>query len=229
MKLFKFLVLLIVSALFFGCAASPKLSPDVTQSLKGSKLAVAYAQTEKRIHYNELVYKVFWNETRTKDVSYNGLWDIDTDLTSYMAPKVCDLGLKAVSIYDVVPEENIKELHESLMAKPREEELVLSDGLRAKLMDEGIDYLLMLRNDHIGVYTQIGLKQGQAHAMMYVQDVRSNEQKYAGFFPCGGNFKVEKNVREIENNNLAGLKDHMKEWLDVSIQKHMPKQLGLVQ
>lgn len=229
MKSIKLIALLIVSALFFGCAASPTLSPDVTQSLKGSKLAVVYAQSEKRIHYNELVYKVLWNETRTKDVSFNGLWDIDTDLTSYMAPKVCDLGLKAVSLYDVVSEEEVKELHEGLMGKGRQEALVLSDNLRAKLMDEGVDYLLTLNSDYIYVYTQIGVKQGHARAWMYVQDVRSNEQKYASFFPCGGNFKVRENVREIENDNLAGLKGHMKEWLDLSIQKHMPKKLGLVQ
>ena len=227
MKVYKLFALLILSALFFGCATAPPLSKDVSQSLRGSKLAVVYAQSEKRIHYNELVYKVFWNETRTKDVSFNGLWDIDSDLSGYMTPKVCDLGLNAVSIYDAVSDKEIKDLHEALKSKTREEPLVLSDDLRAKLIDSEINYLITLNSDYIYVYSQVGVKQGHARAWMYVQDVRSNDQKYADFFPIGGNFKVEKSIREIEDNNLEGLRVAMKEWLDDSIPRWMPKKLGL--
>ena len=101
--------------------------------------------------------------------------------------------------------------------------------MRSILLDNGIDYLITVDSNYIYVYTQIGVKQGNARTSMYVQDVRSNEQKYSSLLPVGGNLKVDKTVREIEENNLVGLKRAMKEWLEGSIRKHMPKQLGLVE
>jgi hypothetical protein len=228
MKLLKSFALLFALIIFAGCAGTP-INKDVTQSLKGGKLAVAYAQLGKSIYYEELVYKVLWNETRTQDVSFDGLWDIDTDLSNYMAPKVSELGLNAVSIYDVAPKEVVSELHQALKGKPHQNPLVLSDTLRNKLLESDIDYLITVDSNNIYVYTQIGVKQGSPRTSMYVQDVRANQQKYYCLLPMGGNIKVNKSVREIESNNLEGLKSNMKEWLGVSVEKWMPKRLGLVE
>jgi len=202
---------------------------DAATSLRNSKVAVAYVQSEKKIHYQEEVYKVLWIETRTKDVSFEGLWDIDTDLSAYIAPRIGKLGLNAVSLQDVVSAQEIKSLHEAIKGGNRTEPLVLSDGLRSKLMDSGIGYLVTLNSSQIFVNTQIGVKVASAFPWLYVQDIQSNKQLYGDSFPCGGHLKVEKNIREIENNNLALLKSSMKEWLDASISESMPKRLGLVE
>jgi hypothetical protein len=228
MKYYKFLVLFVLSTLFVGCA-KPPLSKDVATSLRNSKVAVAYVQSEKKIHYNEEVYKVFWIETRTKDVSFEGLWDIDADLSAYIAPRVGKLGLNAVSLHDVVSDQEMKRLYEAFKVEPQTEPLVLNDELRSKLLDNGIGYLVTLNSRQIYVNTQIGVKVASAFPWLYVQEIQSNKQLYGDSFPCGGNLKVEKNIREIENNNLALLKSSMKEWLDDSISKWMPKKLGLVE
>jgi len=236
MKFIKLCVLISIAIIFAGCATTP-IGQDVSQALRSGKVAVEYAQLNKKIHYEELVYKVLWNETRTKDVSFDGLWDIDSELSNFMAPKVSAFGLKAVSIYDVAPKETVLDLHKTLAEnalralteKSGLAPLVLSENLRSKLLENGIDYLIVVDSDYIYVYSQIGVKQGSARTSMYVQDVRSNEQKYFCLLPVGGNFKVNKTVREIEDNNLTGLKKAMKEWLEVSISKHMPNKLGLTE
>ena len=237
MKFIKLCALITVAAIFFAGCATTHISKDVTQALRSSKVAVVYCQMNKKIHYEELVYKVLWNETRTKDVSFDGLWDIDSELSNFMAPKVSALGIKAVTIYDVAPKEAVLELHKTLaenLVKALKEKsgivpLVLSENMRSKLLENGIDYLIVVDSLGIRVYSQIGFKQGSALASMYVQDVHSNEQKYYSSLPVFGNLKVKKTVREIEDNNLAGLKKEMKAWLEVSISKHMPKVLGLTE
>lgn len=236
MKFFKLCALISVAIIFSGCATAP-IGKDVSQALRSSKVAVVYAQLNKKIHYEELVYKVLYNETRTQDVSFDGLWDIDSELSNFMAPKVSELGLKVVSIYDFAPKETVLDLHRTLsenLLKALTEKsglipLVLSENLRSKLLENGIDYLIVIDSNNIRVYTQIGVKQGSLRTSMYVQDVRSNEQKYYCYFPVGGNLKVNKSVREIEDNNLAGLKKAMKEWLEASISKDMPKRLGFIE
>lgn len=229
MKPIQYICLLCMVAFFSGCATAPILSKDVSQDLRGSKVAVAYAQLNKKIHYQELVYKVLWNETRTHDVSFDGLWDIDSELSAYMASRVTQIGLNAVSVYDVASKDSMMELHQTLLSKQYSDPLKLSDALRDNLLQNNIDYLIVVDSDYISVYAQIGVKQGSALADIYLQNVRSNEQKYFSGMGVGGKLKVEKKAREIEDNNLQGLKESLKEWLALSISKGMPKQLGLVE
>lgn len=226
MKFHSLFALLIASALLFGCA-KPPLSAEQSNSLKSGKLAVAYIQAEKRIQYQELLYRVFWNETRTNDVSFEGLWDIDTEISAYISPKVCQLGLNAVPINKAISDKDIKDLHDTFNAQARRESpVVLNDGLRAKLVDSGVDHLITLHSNYIFVFSQIGAS-GSPLTWMYVHDVRSNKQIYADYFPIGGELKFNQSVREIESNDLAGLKSAMNEWMDAAVLKSMPERLGL--
>ncbi len=233
MKACKLLFFAMAAMILAGCAAAP-LSQDVANDLKSGKIAVAYYQKEKRINYNELVYRVLWNEAREHDATFDGLWDIDTDLSNHMAPCVTKLGLNATSIHELVPQEELKVLHGNLLARDpfRDKEpvkMVLGESLRKALLDKQIDYLLTVDGDYIYIYTQIGVKQGSARTVLTLLDVRSNEQKYFATFPVAGFFEVEESAREIEDNNLAGLKHMLKEWLSTAVEQSMPKQLGLIQ
>lgn len=235
MKIFKLSLLFCALAMFAGCATAP-LRQDVSQEMRTCKTAVAYAQLEKKINYNELVYKVLWNESRTQDASFEGMWDIDHDLSQYMVPRVTKLGLHPISIYDVAPQNEINALHDNLKGLRTaegymisEKKLQLDDSLRKTLMKKGIDYLITVDSDYVYIYSQLGVKQGSARTGLRIIDIRTNEQQYFSVFPVAGNFKVEKSAREIENNDLAGFKHMMKEWLDRAISQQMPKLLGLAQ
>lgn len=235
MNISKLCLLFCTLVIFSGCATAP-LRQDVSQDMRTCKTAVAYAQLEKKINYNELVYKVLWNENRTQDASFDGLWDIDYDLSQYMAPRIAKLGLNTISIYDVVPAKEMSALHDNLKSLRTvegymisEKKLVLDDSLRKNLRKKGIDYLITVDSDYVYIYTQIGVKSGSARTGLRIVDIRTNEQQYFSVFPVAGNFKVEENAREIENNDLAGFKHMMKEWLDQAIRQQMPKLLGLAE
>jgi len=234
MKLLKILLLLFGLVMLISCAAAP-VSPDVSKQMVDSKIAVAYAQLEKRINYEEALYRVFWIEHREQNVSFEGLWDIDQDLSTYIVPGISALGLHPISLYHATAKQDIAELHQSLKdTSPHynngsRKKLVLSDSLRQSLKKNNISYLITIYSDYIYVYTQTGVKMGSARTQLNVMDVNSNEEKYNDIFYAGNNLKVEKSVREIENNNLAGLKREMKKWLDLAISNRMPKALGLTQ
>ncbi len=234
MKFLKLFPVLIVCAMLMSCAAVP-ISPDVSKNMINSKVAVAYVQLEKKIKYEEVLYRVFWLENREQNVSFDGLWDIDKDLSTYMAPKISAIGLHPTSIYNVAKEEHIADLHKLLkythpdFNNGSRKALKLSESLRQSLHRNNIGYLITIYSDYIYIQTQTGVKLGSARTQLNVMDVNSNEEKYNDIFYMGDFLKVEKTVREIENNNLAGLKREMKNWLDTAISSQMPKKLGLSQ
>lgn len=102
----------------------------------------------------------------------------------------------------------------------------LNPELRATLDRKHIDFLLVLYSDYIYSYTQVGVKQVHSRSQMSVIDVKNNEEIYFGPMVFGGSPKVEKSIREIENNNLAGLKTIMYDGIDSVASLSIPKALG---
>ena len=182
MKSLKILLFLVSLSLLTSCAG-PRISPETSKNIKDSKIAVAYVQVEKKISHNESLYRVFWWDLRKMDVSFDGLWDLDKDLSNYMVPNFADLGLHPTSIYTVASKRDIASLHKSIKGKNK---IALNNSLRQSLKRNNIRYLITLYSPYIYTHTQWGLRQMNLNAILSVIDVDSNEEMYPGkFFPAG--------------------------------------------
>lgn len=82
----------LVYVLLTGCAVQP-LTAQKSQDMRNGNIAVGYLQLEKRIEYNELVYKVLWNEQRSQTAVFEGIWDIDANLSERLSAQLNEQGL----------------------------------------------------------------------------------------------------------------------------------------
>lgn len=102
----KLLQLALLCAILGGCAIAPnKISAvegaDITP-LKTERAAVSYTLVDKRINYNEVLYRVLWLENKSSSQDFSGIWSADQDLTGYAVERLRAQGLKADSIYQAV-------------------------------------------------------------------------------------------------------------------------------
>ena len=54
--------------------------------------------SRKKIFYSELVYKVLYNETVTAESVFEGLWDVDSELSVLWASQLSALGIRSRSL-----------------------------------------------------------------------------------------------------------------------------------
>lgn len=235
MKFLKLLPILIISAILASCAGTPvNIGQDATKEITNSKIAVAYFQMEKRINHNEELYRVFWWDQRDLNVFFDGLWDIDKDLSAYMAPKFSALGLNPTSLYQEASTKDISEFHdrikENLSINQDRKPFKLNESMRQSPKKNNIGYLVTVYNKFIYTHTIWGVREIRIIPYASVIDVSTNEEKYpGGSFYVSNLLKDVNSTRELENNNLAGLKIEMKKLLDQYISRYMPEALGLVQ
>jgi hypothetical protein len=107
-KLFQLALLCAVVA---GCATAPNKIPAVEGAdigpLKTERAALSYKLVDKRINYNEVLYRVLWVENKASSQDFSGIWSADQDLTDYAVERLRAQGLKADSIYQAVDAKTI--------------------------------------------------------------------------------------------------------------------------
>ena len=107
-KLFQ---LALLCAILAGCATTPNkiraLDGADISPLKTERVAVSYKLVDKRINYNEVLYRVLWLENKSSSQDFSGIWSADEDLTSYAMERLRAQGLKADSIYQAADGKSI--------------------------------------------------------------------------------------------------------------------------
>ena len=223
-------VLLAVS----GCATVAPMDQSSLDDMRASNVAVALSYPEKKINYDELVYKVLWNETRSATVSFKGVWDIDLDLSSQFAEQFRNKNLKAVSVAEVLDDAEYAHFSETMAAyhpARQSEDFTVDEQVRTALLDKGIEYLIAMRcvNLHVQAFSMGMDPVVQLIYRMNVVNLRTNKVQYSVASGLVARPDVEKSAREIEADGLAKLRAAVSESLRVSFEKDIvPKQMGLV-
>jgi hypothetical protein len=207
----------------------PSLRPEVGARLKAGKVAAAVYMEDKSIDYNELVYKVMWNQEHHQRVTFAGLWDVDTDLTEKFAKALQGIGLSTVPANKVLSGIDFKVLIDALAAT-RAGPLELSSDTREQLRKAGVDYFIALRAAHFTVQTgsfwfgNLGLSMP---SLLVVYDVKGAQEEHRDLFSIGRNMSYENSPRDIEQNGLAQLREAMYSSMETTVTDRMPDVLSL--
>lgn len=226
------LTILLSLFLIAGCASTTKLSPEIAADIQQAKVAAAFYMEGKKINYDEMVYKVLWNENRSQQSVFEGSWDVDREVTSTFSNSLQSIGFAAEPMHQVLDNSLYSEFEQAILNTRGSDgmnvSMNLSSELRDTLLEGNIGYVVLLRAAHYQVQKVSGFKpQFSMPSMLMVYDVARNEQSYNGMFPVGGAVAVEKSPREVEANNLAKLKTATHEWVDQATTTRLPDALGL--
>lgn len=220
--------------LITGCASTARMTPEASSSLKTGKVAAAVYVEGKRIKYDELVYKVLWNESRSQQATFEGMWDVDRDLSGTFSNSLRQIGLAAQPISNVLIQDKQYAAFEQAILNTRDADqmnapLTLTDNTRMALTSAGIDHLVLVRAVHFQARKVSGFKpQFSLPSVLIVYDVKKGTQAYQGTLRMGGAIAVKDSAREVEANGLAKLKAASREWVKFATSKRIPTDLGLV-
>ena len=207
-------VLVILASLLVvvGCA-SEHAPAQTAAALRREPVAAAFCMNAKRIHYSELVYKVLYNETVTHDSVFDGLWDVDSELSVAWAKLLPQAGIHSRSIIEVLPSSELprdwcRKLEDT--SKPQ----TLSAPIQKALLERQIRYLMVLRayqftvaSYSIGSFSQLTI-QGE----LAFHNVGSNRQEFSEHVSMGVSLG-SRPPRELEANDMAWLKQTALELL----------------
>lgn len=224
----------LIVSLAAGCASAPTLTPEIADELSASNVAAAFYLEGKKINYNEMVYKVLWNETRAQESVFEGSWDVDSDVTATFSDSLASIGLASRPVFDVLPTELHDEFVQTVLntrgADGYNVPMSMDPAVRDALLGSNVDYLVLLRGASYHAEKYSGFKpQFSIPALLIVYDVRRNTQQYDGLFHIGGPIAVEQSPREVEADGLAKLKSATHEWIHTATAARMPEALGLAQ
>ena len=230
---------LCVLAIILGlsaCASNTPLKQTAVEDMRANDVAVAFAYPEKKINYDELVYKVLWNEMRSATASFEGIWDIDRDFSQQFSQQFQEEGLHTVAINDILDDNEYAKFTDMMTTYvPNAQQgakFSVDEKLRTSLLDKGIEYLIAMRGINIHVQASSGFGLNPRVTLAYrmnVVDLRKNSVEYSNVFFLGAVPDVDKSAREIEDNGLAKLRTELAKSIKTSFEKGMvTKQLGMV-
>ena len=226
------LLILVTAWIASGCA-TPTLEPSASEKFRGKDMAVSVFVLDKSIQYDEMVYKVLWNETRTHRSKFEGFWDVDQSLTNAMAESMGEVGLKARPISSILKDKEYGEFVAALKGTRNSDgtyaPLDLAPSTRKAMKKAGIGSIAIVRSAHFMISTTVFNSSGLMHlpSVFVVYDVDSGEQAYAHRFPVAGGVKWGDSVRDIESNNLQILRDSSPVWMQNSVKREIPKIFNL--
>ncbi|WP_188747163.1 hypothetical protein [Marinobacterium zhoushanense] len=238
------LFLLLVSVLVVGCAGSVKpMSSEAVNEFNQGKVAVAYLYPSKKLNYTEQVYKVLWIENRANLVSFDGLWDIDTDISNEYQQQFKRLGVNAVVAKELLSATEYEHLQkdialyqlkasEAIAASKTVPPLQLSTDYRDALAAQGAKYLILISQGMFNVQvldliSKVTLISGSD---VKVVDTRDGSITFDGDAMIWLNQDYQESPQEIEANNLQLLKSMVARGVNTQFEQNvLPKQMGLTQ
>lgn len=232
--IFRVFVVLLSSIFFAGCA-STTLAPETSSGIQQGKIATAAYTVDKKIHYEEMVYKVLYNETRTQEAVFEDFWDIDKAHTDLLTQALNNLDLDASAGLTALSEETRAQLEKNIelsleAAKQGEPEpFKLENTTRSTLMGAGYDYLVLLRTSNIMVTTTSMIDSATIWlpSSLIVLDLEENGQAYNEALIIQSLANYEESVRELEDNNLALIQKATQKQLAEGLEKRMADILAI--
>ncbi len=224
---------LLLMLIFVGCATVP-IQPEISSKLKTGKIASTIYFEKKTIEYSEMVYKVLWNETRTQSANFDGIWDVDKDLTEIQIAEMNKKQLNTVSLRTILNDEPsydafVKAIQKTHGPDGRYMALMLDEQTNSRLNQAGIDFVVLVRTACFTSSTTSVIKLAQVYmpSILIVYDVNQAKEVHNCNYTMGGNVSYGDSSRDLEANNLSLIKEESKKWVQQSAMNGLPKQLGL--
>ncbi|MBN8240687.1 hypothetical protein JF541_16120 [Marinobacter hydrocarbonoclasticus] len=232
--IFRALVVLLFSIVFAGCA-STTLAPETSAGIQQGKVASAAYTVDKKIVYEEMVYKVLYNETVTQQAMFENFWDIDKAHTDRLTSALKNLDLNATPTSKTLSEEAQLQLEQTIKhslesAKQGEPgPFELEDTTRSSLRDAGYNYLVLLRTSNILVTTTSMIDSATIWlpSVLIVVDLEADREAYNELFLFQGFSDYEDSVRQLEENSLALIKEATQQRLEDGLEKRMADILSI--
>lgn len=199
-----------------GCATS-RMPAKTATALQEEKAASIFYMPRKAIDYSQLVYKVLYNETRTHHSTFEGLWDVDAEYSEHWNAALNDVGIKSKKLADLLDERGVERVNEALTKAFPEVPMELPGDLLDELSAKGVTHVVALKGGGFRVNGNTfggGLCQLYVPLTAVVYDVRARTQVHEQNFTLLGNVTVEDSLRDFEANDLALLKQKMKDWFE---------------
>ncbi|ROT96145.1 hypothetical protein EB809_17115 [Marinobacter sp. R17] len=232
--MFRSLLIVICSVAFAGCAST--LPQETSTGIKQGKVVSAAVMLDKKIQYNEMVYKVLYNETRTQEAVFGGFWDVDKDHTKLLTSALQALHVNVDSVSQALPESEYNDLYERLensyTDNPQEDPATpfeLNETTRSRLLDEGYQYLVLFRTSFImvdatSITSSATLK---LPSTITIIDLVSNGEDYNGSFLPVFYADYDESVRELEDDNLALIKSATQQRLEEGLRHEFSNMLSI--
>lgn len=226
--IFRAFVVLLSSIFFAGCA-STTLAPETSSGIQKGKVATAAYTVDKKIHYEEMVYKVLYNETRTQQAVFEDFWDIDKAHTDLLTLALKNLDLDASPGLTALSEETRAQLEKNIKLSLEAakqggpEPFKLENTTRSTLIGAGYDYLVLLRTSNIMVTTTSMIDSATVWlpSSLIVLDLEENRQAYNEALIIQSLASYEESVRELEDNDLALIRKATQKQLAEGLEKRM--------
>ncbi len=224
MRLFWIFILLPI-----GCATA-RLPVEAAHKMTRNRVAARFFDITKTITYNEMVYKVLWNETREQKATYDGMWDSEQDLSHAFVAELKKLGLDAVNFRDLNTEQQpFKNRVYALFDKEEGwRELELSEDERETLRAEKIKYLIFWCT--LGYHGRV-VSGFNGNLFMpgriVVYDIDLGQQILSDSISPGKGLDYKESIREIEANNMAQLRKVSAELVSLGTQKSVADMLRI--
>lgn len=225
-----FLVVSVLLLVVTGCATMPRVKQSIVEDLSKQKTAVAVYMEEKEIVYNELVYKVLWNESRQQKSNFTGFWDVDGELSRLLSEELRTKELNTVPIADVLSKDEYRAFEKAVLETKGKEDgtqvLKLPAEMVAKLKESGVGYLMMIQSSNFYMMQTTALNSSAIIMMpsvFIVYNVNTRTQEYRQGVMFGASEKYGDSPRNLEANNLALLKDVGRKSIKGFVEYHAPK------
>lgn len=225
--MFRVLLLAVLVALT-GCSSGPITKHQATE-LRASNIAVGYYMKSKRIAYTETVFKGLWNQIEDQDASFEGLWDIDREMSERLAAAFADRGLMAQPLGDVLGAAEYKNFEKAVsrvgfrLGSDTRQPFILDDATGAALKKQGIRYLVVEERSPFSVranslYNSVDVR---IFGELLLYDVEGQREIFRDPILSKFNVDVGDSARNLESNNLAKLRDVARRSMDESIDSYM--------
>lgn len=231
----RILALFSILLMLAGCAAGPEpMPPETSDQFRISNIAIAYSYPDKAINYSEDVYKVLWIEKRGNGVSFEGLWDIDKDLSAFYNQKMTNLGLNTTSVFDTLTPAQKESFYLKMAVNHNKDGLIdsikIDEESRKALLQNNQDYLVIFYQAplHLQVHDWFNNIFIQSATRVEVIDLKDNSEAFSTFEYLFHVHKYVEQPREIESNNLAGFKAMLKDAIEKQFhEKRLAAQLNM--
>ncbi|MCP4745649.1 MAG: hypothetical protein GY874_05830 [Desulfobacteraceae bacterium] len=214
--------------------ASTNLRPEVGTKLKSGNVAAMFYMDHKTIDYDELVYKVLWNEKRQQLATFGSFWDIDKDLSNTLANTMGKIGISTKSVNQLLfDEDDYNALRLCIVDNKGPDgknwPLTLTPGLQKQFKDLDVDYLVVLRTVSFSAEVNSMFKHilMRMPSILIIYDINNGKEEYRELFGMGGGHKYNKSARELEEDGLKQLKKLANQWIATAVEKQFPKTLSL--
>ena len=231
----KNIYLLMLITLMTGCAGNEikltEAQKAIFPTLKSAKIAVKYDIVNKKINYDEMLYRVFWSERNSSVLDFSGLWPSPgLELSAYVAENMQKQGYQAASVYDVIADPTIIIRESSSYAdlcnqyaKQKNEPTVISldpellfkidnlvefTALSESLKQKEFNYLLELSSMDLHVFQMAFSSNVSASINARLVDLRTNKVIWSRSLFLGHPFSGTLN--DLEQDSMKMLKETLK-------------------